>query len=151
MPETSSTPKPVQPEVPPAGVPSLSGLTTVAVGAIVVVALFVGRDVFLPVVLALLLSFVLTPLVNLLRRLSFGRVPAVIASVLFALAVLAILAGVIGLQVASLASDLPLYQRTVREKVSSLRDGALGRIPEFLKSVDREIEQATKEKPASPS
>jgi predicted PurR-regulated permease PerM len=151
MPETSSAPKPVQPEVPPAGVPSLSGLTTVAVGAVVVVALFVGRDVFLPVVLALLLAFVLTPLVNLLRRLSFGRVPAVIASVLFALAVLALLAGVIGLQVASLASDLPLYQRTVREKVSSLRDGAIGRIPEFLKSVNREIEQATKEKPASAS
>ena len=106
MPDTSSTPKPQQSEIPPAGVPSLSGLTTLAVGVVIVAALFVGRDVFLPVVLALLLAFVLAPLVNLLRRLHFNRVAAVITAVLFALTILVLLAGTIGLQVASLALSL---------------------------------------------
>ena len=50
------------------------GLMTLAVGAVVLGALYVGREVFLPVVLSVLLAFVIAPLVDLLRRLRIGRV-----------------------------------------------------------------------------
>ena len=59
------------------------------------------------------------------------------------------LAGVIGLQLAGLVSDLPRYEATVRSKVAGLRDGGFGRIPDLLKNVGRQIEEATKETPGT--
>jgi predicted PurR-regulated permease PerM len=43
------------------------------VGVVVVAALYLGREVFIPIVLAILLSFVLAPLVDLLRRVRVPR------------------------------------------------------------------------------
>ena len=48
------------------------------IGAIVIGALYIGREVLLPLALAILLSFVLTPLLLLLRKIKVPRVPAVI-------------------------------------------------------------------------
>ena len=73
-------------QVVPAETPSLRGLTTLAVTVVIVAALYFGREVLVPITLAILLSFVLAPLVNLIRRTRIGRVPAVILSVLIALA-----------------------------------------------------------------
>jgi predicted PurR-regulated permease PerM len=120
---------------------------TLVVAAVVLAALYVGREVFLPVVLSVLLGFVIAPLVDLLRRLRIGRVAAVIAAVVVALGIVLALGGIIGLQLASLASDVPRYQSTVSQKVSSLREGMLGRLPALMNSVGRQIEQATKEAP----
>lgn len=65
---------PPAPGLPPAGAPSLSTLTGVVVAVVVVVALHFGRVVLIPVTLAMLLSFLLTPVVELLRRLRLGKV-----------------------------------------------------------------------------
>jgi predicted PurR-regulated permease PerM len=138
---------PVQTEVSPPQTPSLSGLMTLAVGAVVLGALYVGREVFLPVVLSVLLAFVIAPLVDLLRRLRIARVPAVIAAVIVALGIVTALGATIGLQLAGLASELPRYQTTVSQKMSSLREGALGRLPNLVKNVGRQIEQAAQEEP----
>jgi len=48
------------------------------IGAIVIGGLYIGREVLLPLALAILLSFVLTPLLLLLRKVKVPRVPAVI-------------------------------------------------------------------------
>jgi predicted PurR-regulated permease PerM len=144
-------PAPVQTEVSPPQTPSLSGLMTLAVGAVVLGALYVGREVFLPVVLSVLLAFVIAPLVDLLRRLRIGRVPAVIAAVVVALSIVTALGATIGLQLAGLATELPRYQTTVSQKMSSLREGALGRLPDLVKNVGRQIEQAAQEEPKAPA
>ena len=66
------TPRPApKNEVPQAEAPSLASLMTLAVGSVMVAALYFGREVFLPIVLAVLLAFVLAPFVDLLRRLAF--------------------------------------------------------------------------------
>ena len=140
-------PAPPENEVSPPGTPSVSGLMTLAVAAVVLAALYVGREVLLPVVLSVLLAFVIAPLVDLLRRLRIGRIPAVIAAVLVALGIVLSLGGIIGLQLAGLASDLPRYQSTVSAKISSLREGALGRLPDLMKNVGRQIERAAKDPP----
>ena len=80
MDATPTTRQPAQ--VPPPITPGLRGLLTLAVGVVVVAALYFGREVFIPLVLAILLSFVLAPVVSVLRRLHFGRVPSVIVAVL---------------------------------------------------------------------
>ena len=122
-----------------------------AIGVVVVASLYFAREVFIPLVLAVLLSFVLAPVVNLLRRLHLGRVPSVIAAVLLALFVIAGAATVIGSQVADLAGNLPQYQTTIQKKVASLQEGMLGRAAEFLRRANNQIQEASDQAAAPPA
>ena len=143
----SSSPQPAR--VPPPATPSTAGLVTLAVAVVVIAALYLAREVFIPLVLAVLLSFVLTPVVNLLRRLRLGRVPSVIAAVLLALGVILAIGGVIGLQVAGLAKNQPEYQTTVQRKVSGLQEGVLGRANELISRFNRQVSEASSKASAS--
>ena len=67
--------------MPAADAPTPEKLLGLAVGVVVIAALYFGRDVLIPITLAILLSFVLAPLVGMLRRL---RVPATSAVLLAA-------------------------------------------------------------------
>ena len=89
-----------------AGTP-LTGLGTLAVGVITIAALYFGREVFVPMALAVLLSFALGPAVLLLRRWHINRVLAVIAVVVLAFAVIVGIGALIGSQLAHLAENLP--------------------------------------------
>src|SRR3954464_4811362 len=84
-----------------------STLGTLAVGVIVVAALYFAREIFVPLALAVLLSFALGPLVQLLRRWRFGRVPSVLAAVVVAFLVISAIGAVIAGQVTYLAENLP--------------------------------------------
>jgi uncharacterized membrane protein YccC len=72
---------------PPAG-PDLVTLVMVALGVVAVAALYLAREVLIPITLAILLSFVLGPVVSLFRRLHLPRVPAVLLAVILALCIL---------------------------------------------------------------
>ncbi|KAA5611922.1 AI-2E family transporter [Rhodovastum atsumiense] len=141
--------------VPPAETPGLGRLLALAVGVVVVAALYLGREVLIPVTLAILLSFVLAPLVGLLRRLRLGRVPAVLLAVVVALCVILSLGTLIGMQVADLAREMPRYQVTIEQKVGAVRDVTIGRLTEIIRGVGRQVERAsggpTETTPASPS
>ena len=71
----------------------------------------------------------LAPFVDWMRRWHLGRVPSVIIAVMLASGSSCLLGGLIGVQVAGLATDLPRYQATIKEKVGSLRAGTIGRLP----------------------
>ena len=73
------------PHVDPPAAPSYQALTGLAVGVVIIAALYFGKDVLLPVTLAVMLSFVLSPLVQVLRRLRIPRAAAVVFSVGLAL------------------------------------------------------------------
>ena len=62
--------------IPLAETPSIRGLLTLAVGVVVVAGLYLGRDVLIPITLAVLLSFVLAPLADLLQRVRVPRIPS---------------------------------------------------------------------------
>ncbi|HEY0291123.1 MAG TPA: AI-2E family transporter, partial [Hansschlegelia sp.] len=96
------------------------------VGSVVVAVLYVGSDVLIPLALALLLSFVLAPLVGRARKLGLPRTPSVIIVALFAFAILFGLSAMIAGQVGQLAADLPEYQSTMREKAQSIREATGG-------------------------
>ncbi|POR52426.1 AI-2E family transporter [Bosea psychrotolerans] len=123
------------------------GLGTFGVIALIVTALYVGRDVFVPVALAILFSFVLAPLVKVLRRLKIPRSLAVITIVVVAFAGVSALAMMMATQATQLASDLPRYQNTIREKISSLRGsgsggGVLSRAADVLQELGKELDRA---------
>src|SRR3982751_4309041 len=113
--------------VPPDG-PGITGLLGLAIGVVIVSALYFAREVLIPIVLAILLSFVLAPVVALLRRVGLPRVLCVILAVLLALSLVAVLAGVIGTQLAELAGDIPRYASTIEKKVSVIRGFTVERI-----------------------
>ena len=49
--------------------PELKSLLGIAVGTLVIAALYFGKEVLIPITLAVMLSFVLSPVVNFLQRL----------------------------------------------------------------------------------
>jgi predicted PurR-regulated permease PerM len=123
-----------------------SALTTVLLGVIVVAALYFGREVLVPIALAVLMSFVLAPLVRLLQFLYVPRGLAVIVSVLIAFAAVFALGALMVAQVNQLATDLPGYQSTLREKIQSLRGatagtGPLERASEVLQNLNKELDK----------
>ncbi len=58
--------------------PGLRALALLVTGVIVICALYFGRAVMIPIILAILLSFLLVPFVDMLRRLRLGQVPSVL-------------------------------------------------------------------------
>ncbi len=124
------------------------------IGAIVIGGLFIGREVLLPLALAILLSFVLTPLLLLLRKVKVPRVPAVAIVVTLAFAIIFGLGWMLSHQVAQLASDLPRYQHVLAGKISALRksaesSGTFDNIAGALKGVENEISRSAAPAPAS--
>jgi predicted PurR-regulated permease PerM len=75
-------------QVEPPSAPNNRVLTGLVVGVVTIFALYFGKDVLLPVTLAVLLSFVLSPLVTLLRRIRLPRAVAVVFSVALAIAII---------------------------------------------------------------
>lgn len=94
----------------------------------IVASLYFGREVLVPITLALLLAFLLTPLVALLRRLRLGHVPSVLLALLVALSVILAIGGVIGSQIAQLSTGLPEYVVTTEAKVETVRAYTVGRL-----------------------
>lgn len=136
--------------VPSAQTPPRDLLTKLAIGVVVVTALYLGRDIILPVMLAVILAFVLTPIVSFLRRVGIGRSPAVIGTVALTLAFLAALTAIITLQIGQLASDLPRYEATIQSKVSDIRSGVLGQISDIAERLGRQIQRQQDTKPKTP-
>lgn len=144
MPETLPPPR-----VPAAELPGLRALLMVVVGVTVVVALALGRDVLIPITLAVLLSFVLAPVVDLLKRLWLPRAPAVLLAALLALGAMVVLGVLIGTQIAGLAADMPRYAFTVERKWEALREFTVGRLDAVMESVSSGLGRTAPEAPAA--
>jgi predicted PurR-regulated permease PerM len=112
--------------------------------ALVVTALYVGRAVFIPIAIAILLSFVLAPLVRLLRRWRVPRVPSVGLVVLLAVAILGGLGAIVAQQFADLTKELPNYETTITRKIASIKQlagsgGSLERAAAALRNIGGQI------------
>lgn len=121
---------------------------------IVVASLYLARAILMPFALAILLSFVLSPLTRRLQRWHVPRSLAVISVVLVAFAGIFALGGVMVSQVNQLAADLPSYQATLRDKIHLLRGaaggtGTLERASEVLQDLSSELNRPDRT-PASP-
>ena len=113
---------------------------------VLMVCLYVGREILVPIALAVLMSFVLAPLVRRLQAWYVPRIVAVVLVVLIASAAIFSLGGLMVSQVNQLASDLPRYQSTLRDKIQSLRGAAAGtgtleRASEVLQSLGKELDK----------
>jgi predicted PurR-regulated permease PerM len=99
-------------------------LTKLAITAFVIVTLWGGRSVFVPIAIAVLLSFVLAPMVRILRRWRVGRGLSVLIVVAIAFSIIFALGAVLTRQITQLAIGLPQYEKTISTKVASIRGAA---------------------------
>lgn len=115
----------------------LQGILGLLAAALTIAALYYGRDIIMPLVLATLLAFVLAPVASLLTRLWLPRALAVVLTVLLGAGAILGLGIVIGRQAAALVVNLPEYQANLRAKLEGLR------LSELLADARRAIEDLT--------
>jgi predicted PurR-regulated permease PerM len=111
---------------------------------IVVAVLKQAQEVFIPLALAILCTFLLAPMVGLLTRLRINRLLAVILSLAIGLALMGGLGTLVFNQFADLARELPSYQRQLRSNLTQwgglLRGGVAdttAAFEELTKEIDR--------------
>ncbi len=108
----------------------------------VVAALYFAQDFFLPLALAVLISFLLAPLIRRLERWRLGRVPSVIVAVSLAFSVIGGVGYVVAGQIIDLANALPHYEANLHAKIVSLKtsgDSPLNRATKTLRDLSAEL------------
>jgi predicted PurR-regulated permease PerM len=156
MPDTTSEKqirRAATPSSSPYGVPGTT-VSALLFVFIVVASLYLARAILMPFALAILLSFMLSPLVRRLQRWRVPRSVSVVSVVLVAFAGIFMLGGVMVSQVNQLAADLPSYQATLRDKIHVLRGaaggtGTLERASEVLEDLSSELNSPEQALPPS--
>ncbi len=94
--------------------------------ALVVVALYWLQAVLIPLALAVLLTFLLSPVVGTLQRRGLGRVPSVFVAVLLSLSILGGIGWTLSRQLVALADELPRYSLNIHHRIADLRGASKG-------------------------
>ena len=87
------------------------------IATLVIAALYVGREVLVPLALAILLSFVLTRPLVMLRRVGMPRILSVVIVVSCAFAIIFGLGWLVSREFTQLAADVPTYRSALSEKI----------------------------------
>jgi predicted PurR-regulated permease PerM len=125
--------------------PKGTTLINMAVAALIIAALYFGREIFVPVALAVLLSFVLAPFVMRLHSWRVPRTVSVLVVVFIGFSIIFSLGGLMVSQATHLAGKLPGYQQTLSDKIESLRglmggSGTLEQASTVLKQLGTELQ-----------
>jgi predicted PurR-regulated permease PerM len=120
-----------------------------------IAVLYFARQILIPLAFALILTFVLTPVVALLERSRIGRIPSVAVTVLVMMAAAGCIAGIIAIQLVNVAQELPRYRQNIQAKMQALRiptKGPLGLAANSFKEITREFSSpgAPSPEPGSP-
>lgn len=110
--------------------------------------LYIGKEVLLPLAIALLLTFALAPIVASLRKAGIPKLIAVVLTVVITFLAIAAFAFLVATQVSNLAQNIPTYQANVLEKVRSLKElgaggGIIERLTGAVERVGKELEAGT--------
>jgi predicted PurR-regulated permease PerM/methylmalonyl-CoA mutase cobalamin-binding subunit len=109
---------------------------TLASIAVVVAALYLAKGVLVPLTLAVLLSFLLSPACDWLERRRLGRIPAVFATVVVGFAVLGAATWTAVVQMTELAPRVPEYQRNIQAKLHSVNDNLSAALNKFTRTAE---------------
>ncbi|QWK81403.1 AI-2E family transporter [Ochrobactrum sp. BTU1] len=124
----------------------MPALAAIAAG---VAVLYFAKDVFLPLAFAVLLTFMLAPIVAFLRRRGLPRLPAILASVTSGFLVIVLFGAVLAFQVAEVGQNVTTYQYNIVEKIRLLKEagtdnGLIDRLNRLAERIGAEISQEEK-------
>jgi predicted PurR-regulated permease PerM len=128
-----------------------SGTRAVLLTVVIVVAVLrLAQEVFIPLALAILFTFLLAPLVGRLHRWGVNRLLAVLVSVAIALTLIGTLGNVAFNQFSDLAHELPGYQRQLHENLTHIRGalrGAIADTSQFIEQITKELQRVAPTQP----
>lgn len=120
-------------------IPGLSTLIGLATFLLSILILKWGKPILMPVALAILLTFLLAPLVNRLRRFKINQPLAVIIAACFVFSALGGLVWTLGHEMTHLAIGLPEYKDNIRQKIEDLDLASRGSPVEKLRRIFQEL------------
>jgi predicted PurR-regulated permease PerM len=126
----------------------LRTLTILATLILTGVILYYAQRVLIPVALAILLTFVLAPVVAILQRRRLPRTPAVLVTVFATFVIIGLAGWLVTVELHSLARELPNHQANITRKIASLQGtggGVLDRLKDMWQEVSGELEKLTGE------
>ncbi|MGC9972436.1 MAG: AI-2E family transporter [Bryobacteraceae bacterium] len=116
-----------------------------------IAALYLAREILIPLAFAVILTFVLSPVVALLQRARIGRVPSVAVTVLVMIAAAGCIGWIIAIQLVDVAEKLPTYRQNIRAKMEALRvptKGPFGLAANSFREIVRELSSPGAASPA---
>ena len=121
---------------------------------VVVVVLYLGRDLLIPLALSILLAFLLAPAVTRLERWRMGRIAATAIVVVLAFSSIAMMLWLAATQVVALAEELPQYRENIRAKIDSVRgppSGSIGRATKAVRDLGSDLGLSEPSEPSDAS
>jgi predicted PurR-regulated permease PerM len=106
--------------------------------ALVIAILYWAQMILVPIAFAVLMAFVLAPVVTALQR-WVGRVPAVLAAVTLSCVGLALVGWLVTQQLASLVGEIPAYQQNIHQKIRDIRGFSEGGVLDDLRIASEKI------------
>ena len=107
--------------------------------AFAIFCLAIAKEVFIPIAVAMLLTFVLAPVVRLLEHRRLPHLAAVALTVVLAFSAIGGVGYVLALQVTTLAADLPKYEGKIKQKIREVRRAGKGGTIEKAQSTVKEV------------
>src|ERR1700736_1823159 len=95
-----------------------------------------AKEFLLPIVLAVLISFLLAPVVSRLERWGFHLVLAVLSVATIAFALIGVLCATMSMESLDLVNSLPKYRDNIRAKWAAIQQGPPGPLNLALSNVD---------------
>jgi predicted PurR-regulated permease PerM/methylmalonyl-CoA mutase cobalamin-binding subunit len=120
----------------PEAIAKTSWILTLASIAVVVAALYLAKALLIPLTLAVLLSFMLSPICGWMERWRLGRIPAVLMTAFFGFSLLGIVMWLVVLQLTSLSPRIPEYQHNIEAKFNTVNQYAVTLLSKLTKTAE---------------
>ena len=114
-----------------------------------VAALYLAQAVLIPLAVAILLAFLLAPVVTWLERWRLGRIVAVVLAVGTALAVLGTIGWVVERQFVEVAEKLPDYRENIQNKLRRFQGAAGGGFSKAAKGLEDTMKSMASTQPTT--
>jgi len=125
---------------PPVRLSSFSWIQMPASIAVIIAGVYLAKGILVPCALAILLSFLLSPVCDWLERWRLGRIPAVLVTATVGFGILGAVIWTAALQVSYLAPKIPEYRDNVEAKLNAVNEYAIVALSQMTKA-GREVQQ----------
>jgi len=118
-----------------------------------IAALYFAKEIFVPLALAVLFAFLLTPLVTGLERLRLGRIPSVTLVLIVSFSLIGAVGWIVANQLIEVINELPNYTSNIREKMESLHGphgGSLAKATDSVQQLTKELSTSPANQPPPP-
>ena len=132
----------------PVTIAKTSWILTLSSIAVVVASLYLAKAILIPLTLAVLLSFMLSPICGWMERWRLGRIPAVLMTAFIGFSLLGVVTWMVVFQLTSLSPKIPEYQHNIELKLSTVNQYAVSLLNKLTKTTEGMGQSPTVSAPA---